>query len=370
MSAVLRLGWAVAVACCVFAACSSSDDTTSPAEPTTVDATSGPATTPATTPTATTVDGQVAPTASTPPGPGTTAEQSTFGPGSFDLPDPRVGLATLAGYSASVTITFDGTRDGAPEQWTRVKTVEIGTEPPTRRLIVERTGDDAGRRVVVEVGGVVYEQVDDDPCTAVRTSDGGTPDPDDPTSALPGLLGADVVGPEAVGSRPATHYTFDERALGSLDPAEVTGDVWVADDGGPVLRYTFVADGTAAYFGSGAEGRLTIDYELTSTGASSDATAPPGCPPGLIAVETLADASEVINEPGYMSFLTSTPTADALEFYEQQLVAAGWTPVDSPLTTGDSVLFAFERAGELLTIGILDEPGGTTVTLVLTRGAA
>ncbi|KAB2854599.1 MAG: hypothetical protein F9K46_16725, partial [Anaerolineae bacterium] len=48
--------------------------------------------------------------------------EATFGPGPFNLILPEAGLETLASYRATLILSFDGTLDGQPAQWSRTYT--------------------------------------------------------------------------------------------------------------------------------------------------------------------------------------------------------------------------------------------------------
>lgn len=49
-----------------------------------------------------------------------TIEQDiAYGSGPFDFPDPRAGLSELSGYTATLTVAFDGTRAGRPKHGRR-----------------------------------------------------------------------------------------------------------------------------------------------------------------------------------------------------------------------------------------------------------
>src|SRR5687768_17248510 len=55
--------------------------------------------------------------------PDATAEETpepievTFGPGDFNLLTPTEGLSDLSSYRATLTLSFEGTNAGQPEQW-------------------------------------------------------------------------------------------------------------------------------------------------------------------------------------------------------------------------------------------------------------
>jgi hypothetical protein len=297
----------------------------------------------------------------------------SFGPGDYDLPDPSVGLDALPGYVATLTVSFDGERDGAPERWGRLTSLTARADPPARALAVVRLGADAGSLVRVVTDGARFERVDNGPCTVevatpVDDSNGDVRpglDPDEPVAALPGVLGAVEISAEPVASVPSTHYEFDERALGSLDPASVDGDVWVADDSGVVMRYTLVVEGTAAYLGAGVEGRLELDYEVTAIGVQDAIEVPADCPPGLVPLAEPPGATDVFEVPGFTTLTAPAAPAEVQEFYAAQLTAAGWSSTDS-IADGDATWASYTLGRLELTVQTAPaDGGGTAVTLVL-----
>jgi hypothetical protein len=313
----------------------------------------------------------------------TTTSVQPFGPGSFDLPDPTTGLADLSSYQATLTLAFDGTKDGQPEAWTLTKTIAVSGDPAARSSTEEQTGAAPHSLARVDVGGVTYEIADDGPCDASTTPAATDPtaapddeatdeasDNDEPAAALSGLFGAEEQADEPIDGISATHYTFDERAFGALDPATSAGDVWIASDGGYVVRYTLVTEGASGFLGHGVTGRLTTDYNVTSVNQPVTVSVPDGCGPGLVDAPLLADAANVVSRPGQLSYSTSSATPDALGFYQQQLVAAGWVPTSDPVTdeTLTQTVSTFTRADETLSVILSAAPPGTTVTLLLSAG--
>ncbi len=77
------------------------------------------------------------------------------------------------------------------------------------------------------------------------------------------MIGANDAGNETVNDIASEHYTFDQRALGQQDLTTSKGEMWVASDGGDVIKYVLSTKADATYFGEGIDGTLTMDYELT-----------------------------------------------------------------------------------------------------------
>lgn len=297
----------------------------------------------------------------------------TFGPGDFQLVDPAVGIDVMATSQATVTVTFDGTRAGAAEQWTQSEVAVVSSEPRRAQFTSERTGAGAFTLLNLTTGGVQYSRDADGEC-AVRVA---APDADDtvdefaprshPVEMLPAVIGGVEAGTETIGTVETTHYTFDERALGLAAPVIATGHVWVAQAEGYVVRYSLVIDGASPYLGMSVTGRYTIDYEQQPLAAPPEVTVPADCPAGLVDVPPPADATDVVNHPGVQTLTAAGTPADAQAWYDGQLLAAGWTAVTAPLIVEGAELLTYSRADERLTVSLTSAPNGTSVIVLLTN---
>ncbi len=90
---------------------------------------------------------------------------------------------------------------------------------------------------------------------------------------------ATKVGTEKVAGIDADHYTFTIKGLGGGSGAQVeanTGEVWVAQDGGYVLRYTVTAKMVDAAQG-GKQYSLTMTLEMTSVNQPVSIVMPDAC---------------------------------------------------------------------------------------------
>ncbi|MDO8391513.1 MAG: DUF2510 domain-containing protein [Actinomycetota bacterium] len=87
-----------------------------------------------------------------------------------------------------------------------------------------------------------------------------------------------LVGSEQVAGIDADHYTFTIDGLGGGSGAQVdanSGEVWVAKDGGYLLRYT--VNTALVDTGSGEQYSLTMTLELTSVNQPVSIVMPSGC---------------------------------------------------------------------------------------------
>ena len=208
---------------------------------------------------------------SAPPGTGpqTFDASLVFGSGPFSLQTTTTGLAALPSYTATLTLSFEGTRAGQPSTWSKSYAMLAMATPAARQLTIQRSGDgaDPAQVFMAEVNGAAYEKTAPDACAAdVIATDATLSQRLEPAGLLAGVVGADAAGNEAINGVSSDHYTFDEHALGLAGRATSKGEMWVASDGGYIVKYLLTTKGDATYFGEGVEGTLSWDYELTGIG--------------------------------------------------------------------------------------------------------
>ena len=308
---------------------------------------------------------------STPPGsdPQTFDAQVVFGSGPFDMQTTEAGLEGLSSYTATLTVSFDGTRAGQPSTWSKTYVMLAMTTPAARQLTIQKSGDvaDPAQVFMAEMNGAAYEKNAQDDCTAeVIATDDTLSQRLEPAGLLVGVVGADAGGSEAVNGTPADHYTFDENALGQTGRATSTGEMWVATDGGYLLKYLLTTKGKANYFGEGVEGTLGWDYELTGIGQPVTIALPDDCPAGILNVPQLPDASNVTNLPSVLRYETATSLADIADFYQQQIPTLGWVLGNDPTFTDTSMIVDFTQGTVTLTVTATTDNGVTTVQVAVT----
>ena len=294
---------------------------------------------------------------------------SALGPGPFDLPDTKVGLAELSSYTATLTLTFVGTSGGGQGDWSTSTVMLASNNPVARQKTFTTTGAARapGPSVITVLGGATYEQRGPAACSAEATA------PDqlaavqfEPAASLITVFGADTADGVAVNDIPADHYAFDERALGQAGRATSKGELWVASSGGYVVKYVVTTKAGADYFGDGIEGTVTWDYELTGVGQPTTINVPDGCPRGIVDAPTLSDAANVESVPGVLSYDTAASTTDVVAFYQAELGKLGWVSTGDPTIDGTEATAEFNRSGETLTLTTSTEGGVTGVQLLLT----
>lgn len=291
-----------------------------------------------------------------------------FGPGPFDFPYTRAGLVDLSSYKATLIMSFDGTRDGQTQKWSKTYVMLSTKEPATLQLTIEKTGDltDLDPVFMAEADGADYERRGENACTATVIEEGNSlGERLEPAGFLTFVIGAEEAGAETVNDVAANHYIFDERASGQLGIAQSTGEMWVASDGGYIVKYLLTTKGNADYFGEDIEGTLTLNYELTDVNQPVAFALPDDCPLGMVNAPQLSDATNVLNVPGVLAYDTSTSLADTAAFYQEQMPGLGWTLVSEPSITETNAVINFTQVNQNLTVVITTDAGVTTVTILL-----
>lgn len=310
------------------------------------------------------------PTGSSTPVPVVVQEDTNFGPGTFDLTDPRVGLSALSGYQAAVTITFDGTQNGTAVKWSKTYTMLATNSPQARQWMIERSSGTSApiSEFKAELAGLDYQASGTGTCTAsLIQQDYLLADQLEPASFLQAVIGADEAGTGKVNGISSDHYTFDQHALGEDGLTESTGELWVTKDGGYLVKYLLTRKGKAESFGEGIEGTQTLDYELTGPNKPPRFQLPDDCPPGLVDAPLLPDAANVVRSPGGLVYGTSTSIKDAAAFYQKQLPQAGWKPNGDSTVTDTGGFMGYKRGDEILTVFLTTKDANTTVTIILER---
>lgn len=290
-----------------------------------------------------------------------------FGSGPFNFPETKAGLADLSSYKATLMLSFDGTRAEQPSQWSKTYVMLSTKEPAALQLTIEKTGDlsDLDTVLMAEVDGAAYEARGENACSANVIEEGNSLiERLDPAGFLSFVIGAEEAGVETVNEVAANHYTFDERAFGQVGLAKSTGEMWVAPEGGYIVKYIVTTEGDVDYFGEGVEGTLTWDYELTDVNQPVTFVLPDDCPAGMVDVPLLPDASNVLNMPSILAYDTASSLTDIATFYQSEIPKLGWELKGEPTITDTTVLLDFTQGDQTMAI-VVTTSNGTTVNVIL-----
>ena len=285
------------------------------------------------------------------------------------LGDPQVGLADLASYHASYHQDIVGTSDGEPFE--RHTHIELTRASGQSDFLQEFQGTDEPASYLRSIGAGPTAYRWNSPDDTCQGTEGGVfPEENlEPADLLLPVLETTKLGAETVNQIPAVHHQFDQNALALSDPKpSITGDLWLAVDGGYVVKYTLSAAMPETPTGQGMETAQTWSYELSQVNAVDSVTLPPGCMPVPVDLPVMADAKDVSRISGWLEYGTASSAAQVVDFYYQTLPSLGWT-AEGEEPTGELKLpvgLAFSQGDLSLSINIDSaDAGGLDVSILI-----
>jgi hypothetical protein len=262
------------------------------------------------------------------------------GPGDFDLARPGQGLEVLSSY----TQRFESTSTGSSTRITR----SVIASPQGVSASLSTTDQDGEPLEIwaAWTGGAYYLKSDPQiACQGRASSDFETGEIPDPAGLLPHVYGAVPAGEETISGIPALRYDFDQRSVPLYLDGQGSGSVWVAREGGIVVRYILEISGSSAP-GAGLEGVQTWVYEVQDVNSLASLVLLQDCLPVLADFPVPADAVQVERLSGAVTYETPAGADQVSAFYREQLAAAGWSEVDYFEPSAGEVSLSFVRHSE------------------------
>lgn len=294
--------------------------------------------------------------------------------GSVFLANPSVGLDTLQSYHVSFQQDVTGSVDGQPfEYHSHIELSRIPGEMDFTREL-GGTEEPASNFHVITDGHTVYRLDTADQACQGEVGDLTVGETRDPASLLFPITGATNKGSDVVNQIQTTHYQFDQNDLNISDPKpEVNGELWIADQGGYVVKLTLVIAPPTNPTGKGKEIGQEWTYEISQVNAIDSIELPQGCLPVPVDIPATPDAIEVNRSSGILSYITASQASGVVDLYFEKLPPLGWE-TDQKKTEGDLTLPAsllFTKGDQKLVINIDNSTqGGLDVdVLVSTIGA-
>ena len=239
-----------------------------------------------------------------------------------------------------------------------------------RTMTIETTGNIPAVEpmFLAQASGLEYQRQGESICAASVLAEEESPSKRlEPASMLTGVIGADQAGSETVNEIAADHHTFDQRALGEEGLTESTGEMWVASNGGYIVRYRLSSKAGADYFGEGIEGTLTMEYEISEVNQPLALDLPDDCPPGFVDTPLMENAQGVEKYPGMTLFSTPSDLKAVTDFYEKILTESGWQANGDPAVTEEAAILQFSRDALHLSIVAGKNDTGTEVRLMIVQ---
>lgn len=187
------------------------------------------------------------------------------------------------------------------------------------------------------------------------------------------------------------HFTFTQEDMEEdteFDYEELEGDIWVAEEGGYMVKFDITGRGANPVgiedFGTSfEEGEVHMSYELQDVNEDFTIALPDGADvtdmggmfseeeggPPATDLPMLDDAEEVISMAGLLTYYTASSIEEAADFYRQELPALGWTEdAESSFMSEDGGTLTFiQEDGSSILLILGKEEGRTSVTLSVTE---
>lgn len=260
-------------------------------------------------------------------------------PEAIELTNVTAGLGELKSYKTTFTMNFEGTEDGKAKTSTMSFTEEFVKDPAAKRTTItgfgammggsSGTNPDESSMQTIEVGGKQYSQIGT-MCTQVTAESGPQANAMfDPNTIIGGVRGGQRVGNETLNGVPTVHYKLDVTGLETMGYANGNGDVWVAEPGNYVVKYTFEATGKNQFFGSSnSEGTIKWAYEVTEINQPIDIQPPADCGGAAEDIPVMADAQDQSALGNTTLYSSPSKFEEVVAFYEKEMKAKGWTEKD------------------------------------------
>ena len=277
---------------------------------------------------------------------GSNQDQSAKG---WLLPDPIVGLASLTSYHQELTIRFQEKIDG--KDYTQVKSyrrdVWVKESADFLVLTTNETGQEPGEILRGNVGQAGYSRsAVEEPCwvswrDAKLDVDAEAERVLEPARFLPPVEQATEAEIETVNDIPARHYTVSKKRSGT----NIAGDFWLAEPGGYVVRYLWTV--------AGENGEWHLEYNLSQVNSLGEVVYPEGCAAVLMDFPVMDGARNLHRLPNAVDYTISAETKAISQFYQDQLVAQGWTFVNTHDKNPKNVTLIFIHKDQSKAVSIL-----------------
>jgi len=307
----------------------------------------------------------------------TEAPAATSEEDSLSLASRDTGLDQLGSYRATWHAEWKSTDQGKTDQGTWDWAEEYTSDPKARHLSMQTPdSSDSTKSSTFEmwqIGDTTYMQSGEDLQCLSFASEGSEKDIQKSgfsPSMLGGIQDAQYVGRDTVNGVPTKHYKYTSKAGILAALADVSGETWVATDGGYVVKDTVTWKGGGGFFGMGsstATGGGSWTWELADVNKPIAIKPPEGCEGSQLDLPIMPDASEKSRFGDMTTYKTAGKPTDVATFYKEELAAAGWQPEGEPTEMGDVVILNFAKDDQKLSVMITASDGATQVILTVSK---
>ncbi len=292
------------------------------------------------------------------------------------IADRAEGLDQLTSYRARWQSEWSGTKDGKETSVSWDWREEYISDPQALHFVFKSVSsaepDKGGVFEIWQVGGTTYmltEEQGKQTCTAMTNEaednafERGLFNP----SSLGSINSARYVGMDTVNGVRARHYKYDEKSANLVGFAKASGEMWVAVDGGYVVKDTLAWEGGAGFLAMGASddavGKGQWAWELSDINQRFTIEPPANCESAASDLPLLADAPEKSTFGDMIIYKTATRLADAVKFYQEKMPSAGWRAEGEPMITDAFAQLSFTKEGQTAQIMLSTDNDKTQIII-------
>jgi hypothetical protein len=294
----------------------------------------------------------------------------------LELTDEAAALKNLKSYKSSWSVQWSGKQQDGTEQTIKWLSAESYTSDPQATYTKFESSDSSqpaqsGTMEFYQIGAKSYmvTQQDGKPQCTAFTSDDNKPSPSLlDRSAFGSISNGTLVGTETINGVRAKHYKYDEKATGVKFFSKLTGDVWVAEDGGYVVKDVAEWEGNLFGMLSGGSstdiGKGSWTQEVTDINQPFQITPPEGCENAAEGLPMMDDATEKTSFGALTTYKTASKLADVAKFYQDEMAKAGWTAEGDGAISEQFGTLSFTKDGKKASVVLTGD--GTSTSVMIT----
>jgi hypothetical protein len=166
------------------------------------------------------------------------------------------------------------------------------------------------------------------------------------------------------------HYKLKKANLGFGVATSQTGELWVAQEGGFLVKFLGQAEGDFSLTADKVKGTVTWDYNLTEVNKLKDIVLPPECTASTQAIADLPIPPNAVEKNTFGEIITfNSPDAPKVvaDFFRKELPAQGWK-ITSDTNLGTVVMMSIQKDTRKFSIMITPGQNDKGTAVVISKG--
>ncbi len=299
--------------------------------------------------------------------------------------DLESGYAGLESYRTRIVVTVDGQdENGNAVKESMTMNQEANKVQVAYHMVMNQESVSTGIPQIFEIytiGDLFYmldpnnEMGMDTPCFAMSGSSMGDEMDNfemlSPDQIFDGIESGDLVKRgEMVNGIKTDHYRLKNVVMDGSTMVTESGDIWIAQNGGFIVRFVGDGEGDAGMFSTDTtvNGKMHWEFDLMDVNQVNEITLPDICvqaeSEGVGNLPVPSNATDVTQFGPMMTFNSSDAPSVVADFYRQELAAAGYELTEES-DLGGMFMFTFTKDAQPLNV-IITQGEGSGSTVVIT----